>query len=67
MAKGIIVVDMPERCAGCRARSITNENYAFCGQLGFDYQINEYMTREHSGKPDWCPISPMPIKKTVKN
>lgn len=42
MAKGIIVVDMPERCSMCRHMESTSEDYCFCSAegYGFDYQVN---------------------------
>lgn len=47
MAKGIIVVDMPENCRDCEyfgmLCKITNEKCHYCGE---------------NGKPDWCPIKP---------
>ena len=62
--KGIIVVDMPECCADCDF-------------MGFDYNINSFEEEEAyceikcesvddvgwRGKPDWCPIRPMPERK----
>lgn len=62
--KGILIVDKPERCSACRFMCSTDEEYAYCGapELGFDYQVNEYMMSNPIGKPDWCPIKRIPEK-----
>lgn len=67
MAKGIIVVDVPNRCSMCRYMRRTDEDYCFClvEGYGFDWQVNEYMRSTPKGKPDWCPIRPIPEKMEV--
>lgn len=65
MSKGIIIVDMPERCSICKKLCRTDSGYAYCGYLDFDYQVNDYMESTPIGKPDWCPICPIPKKKYV--
>ena len=55
MAKGYIVVDMPENCGDCKFRDIYDAPYC----------IGCTITRmTHAGwdKPDWCPILPQPEK-----
>lgn len=56
MAKGIIVVEMPDCCAACDFL----EN-GFCKIKDCDITEVEYM----EFKPDWCPIQPMPEKKPL--
>lgn len=58
MAKGIIVVDIPERCNDCifsgyRAEPLND--FLFCRVL-MQGLINESCNR----KPDWCPIRVLP-------
>ena len=67
MSKGIIVVNMPERCRMCRYMYHTDEGYCFCNVegYGFDYAVAEYMQSKPNGKPDWCPIKLMPKKMEV--
>lgn len=56
--KGIIVVDIPERCIECNALSCEGE----C--LAMDICTVDVDTMK--GKPDWCPIKPIPEKKEVR-
>lgn len=53
MAKGIIVVDVPERCGGC-----------LCCDVDYDWcEAKNDCTFYNSPPPEWCPIKPMPEKK----
>lgn len=69
MAKGIIVVDIPKRCKECQfCRNYVINPYA--GGLEDTHDIhcvtygNKVLERiPKDGKPDWCPIKPMPEKK----
>ncbi len=63
MSKSILVIDTPERCSTCEFLKRTDEDYCYCGRLGFDYQVNEYMRSTPKGKPDWCPLRALPEKK----
>lgn len=65
MAKGFILVAVPERCSMCRYMYRTDEDYCFCRVegYGFDYQVNEYMQSTPKGKPDWCPIRELPKRR----
>lgn len=63
MSKSILVIDTPERCSMCEFLKSTDEEYCYCGRLGFDYQVNEYMRSTPKGKPDWCPHRELPEKK----
>lgn len=62
MSKSILVIDTPERCSTCEFLRRTDEDYCYCGRLGFDYQVNEYMRSTPKGKPDWCPLLDLPEK-----
>ena len=63
MSKSILVIDTPERCSMCEFLKSTDEGYCYCGRLGFDYQVNEYMRSTPKGKPDWCPLREVPQRK----
>lgn len=51
MNKGIILVDIPDRCEQCRFSA-----YGECG-IGFCKAAKEYI--DSDDKPGWCPIMPM--------
>ena len=60
MSKGIIVVDMPERCNQCKfwfAKATAPIEYRCMGE-------QKNITEKHlnENKPDWCPIKPLPEK-----
>ena len=66
MAKGIIVVDMPERCDDCPVEAY---NETFYGD-----ELNHWCPFEYKGytddvrgnrRADWCPIRPIPEKKLL--
>ena len=63
MSKSILVIDTPERCSMCEFLKSTDEECCYCGRLGFDYQVNEYMRSMPKGKPDRCPLRDLPEKK----
>lgn len=54
MAKGIIMVDVPENCKECKYR-LAN---AFCIPSRKDI----FKFALSNKKPDWCPIQKMPEK-----
>lgn len=60
--KGILLVNIPKRCSMRKFKVETDEGYAYCGCLDFDYQVNEYMKSLPKDKPDWCPIHQLPEK-----
>lgn len=53
MAKGYIVVDMPENCGDCKFRDIYDAPYYIGCTI-------TRMTHEGWNKPEWCPIRPQP-------
>lgn len=57
MSKAVLVMDMPECCADCPCSFFEMENpklNLICGPAGED--------ANNVGKPDWCPLHPMPEK-----
>lgn len=57
MAKGIIVVDIPDTdCRGCQC---FRKQFPFCGAVG------RYIEPIVGKKPEWCPIKPMPNRWEV--
>lgn len=60
MSKGIIVVDMPEKCNQCKfwfAKATVPIEYR-C--MGLQKEIKEKNLTEE--KPDWCPIKEIPVR-----
>lgn len=55
MSKGIIVLDVPERCGDCIFSNPDGDYCPFHGEIAYP----EYETK----KPDWCPIQPFPERK----
>lgn len=60
MAKGIIVMEIPEKCEDCPLARYVTLNDRFCCITGKNVYI-EQMFRH----PDWCPVHPMPQRKEV--
>lgn len=58
MDKAILVIDMPESCAGCRIR-VDDEYSNWCPYANPEPNgVWRYV--EKATKPDWCPLKPMP-------
>ena len=57
MSKGIIVVDMPDKCCNCRM-GFVNECY---DQFECYFKPGAEIKPDER-KPDWCPIRPIPEK-----
>ena len=52
--KAILVIDMPKMCGKCPLH------------MEYDYENGECFNESEiklNGKPDWCPLKPMPIKR----
>lgn len=63
MSKSIIIIDTPESCAGCKV-SYVGYHSDFCDLLeGRLSDIRSYAML--NTKPEWCPLKPMPEKRTV--
>lgn len=64
MAKGYILVDVPEKCKMCRfyypSRDMHTGEYASECKM-----ITTMMIREPEKRPDWCPIRELPEKMEV--
>ncbi len=57
MSKAVLVMDMPESCADCSCSFFERDNpklNLICGATGED--------ANNVGKPDRCPLIPMPEK-----
>lgn len=61
MAKGIIVVDVPEACRDCACCQYDGQYDRYCGVNGEDLMNIDW----NGEKPDWCPIKEMPSRKQV--
>ena len=61
MNKGIIVVDMPDKCCNCRM-GFVNECY---DQFECYFKPGAEI-KPDARKPDWCPIRPMPERNSER-
>ena len=52
MSKAILIMDMPEECAKCE---LYDHEYDVCIPTGKNVRT--------FGKPNWCPLKPMPEKQ----
>lgn len=60
MSKAVLVMEMPECCADCKAYDNDNE---MC--MGTDDYYMEIL--KPTDKPDWCPLKPRPEYKKPLN
>lgn len=58
MAKGIIVVDVPEACRDCACCQYDGQYDRYCGVNGKDLMNIDW----NGEKPDWCPIKELQPK-----
>lgn len=58
MAKAVLVMDMPERCADCPLRSSEKTSYVCCYLTLKNISSTDYYDK----KPDWCPLQELPEK-----
>lgn len=63
MAKGIIVVDIPETCGDSACCQYDGQYDRYCGVNGEDLMNIDW----NGEKPDWCPIKPMPERAYHEN
>ena len=61
MAKGILVVDIPENCYECYMSELYGDGVVFCGGCERNMDYTE------SRRPDWCPIKSIPEKQINNN
>ena len=62
MAKGIIVVDMPEKCFGCPKLTWRADAGGFPEVVWCKVTRKQIERDKLDTKPDWCPIKPLPEK-----
>ena len=64
MAKGIIVVDIPEKCKYCpfSVNRIGAEHYCYIVEStgNYDALSHPISMDEYYSKPDWCPVRVLP-------
>lgn len=69
MSKSILVIDTPENCLDCRFCYELDEGAEACCSISDDDKDAILMKKidcEYGycqGKPDWCPLKPLPEKK----
>lgn len=71
MAKGIIVVDIPEKCKYCpfSVNRIGAEHYCYIVESigNYDALSHPISMDEYYSKPDWCAIKPLPERAYHEN
>lgn len=63
MAKAVLVMDMPERCADCPLRSSEKTSYVCCYLTLKNISSTDYYDK----KPDWCPLRELPEKREINH
>ena len=69
MSKSVLVIDTPENCIDCRFCYELDEGVEACCSISDDDKDTSLMKKidcEYGycqGKPDWCPLKPLPEKK----
>lgn len=69
MSKSVLVIDTPETCLDCRFCYELDEGVEACCSISDDDKDASLMKKidcEYGycqGKPDWCPLKPLPEKK----
>lgn len=55
MSRSVLVIDTPKTCADCIMLCVK-----YC-----EYQClaNDKLIKKATGKPDWCPLKPLPERK----
>ena len=57
--KAILVIEMPSSCEKCRLHSFVGKDCdVVCQAKGTTQSYED----AYNGKPDWCPLKPMPEK-----
>ena len=60
--KAILVMEMPSSCEKCRLHSFVGKDCdVVCQAKGTTQSYED----AYNGKPDWCPLKPMPDKKVL--
>lgn len=71
MSKSVLVIDTPENCLDCRFCYESDEGVEACCSISDDDKDASLMKKidcEYGycqGKPDWCPLKPLPEKKST--
>ena len=63
MAKAILVMNMPERCADCPLRSSEKTSYVCCYLTLKNISSTDYYDK----KPDWCPLRDCRRRKNAES
>lgn len=69
MSKSVLVIDTPENCYDCRFCYELDEGVEACCSISDDDKDTSLMKKidcEYGycqGKPDWCPLKPLPEEK----
>lgn len=69
MSKSVLVLDTPENCLDCRFCYESDEGVEACCSISDDDKdtsLTKKIDCEYGycqGKPDWCPLKPLPEKK----
>ncbi len=70
MSKSVLVIDTPENCLDCQFCYELDEGIEACCSIMDDDKDKSLMKeidceyRYCQGKPDWCPLKPLPEKDT---
>lgn len=73
MSKSVLVIDTPENCLDCRFCYELDEGVEACCSISDDDKDASLMKKidcEYGycqGKPNWCPLKPLPEKSTTEN
>lgn len=69
MSKSVLVIDTPENCSDCQFCYELDEGVEACCSISDDDKDASRVKKidcEYGycqGKPDWCPLKPLPEKK----
>ena len=69
MSKSVLVIDTPENCLDCQFCYELDEGVEACCSISDgdkDTSLMKKIDCEYGycqGKPDWCPLKPLPEKK----
>nr|DAV63004.1 MAG TPA: hypothetical protein [Caudoviricetes sp.] len=69
MSKSVLVMDTPENCSDCQFCYELDEGIEACCSISDDDKDTSLMKKidcEYGycqGKPEWCPLKPLPKKK----
>ena len=67
MAKGFIVVDMPDCCDMCSFGGIAHNSKFEDGECFCTLLVKSVDNIKEGEKPDWCPIHGFPKKRSEKD